>query len=109
MSAQHTPGPWIVDGASETVSGFDSYGERQIVVYELGTNPADHALLGTAPELLEALRRLEVSANTVAYCYEKRPENFAAALVDLADNAAAARAAIAQASPSTTADAGVAG
>lgn len=39
----------------------------------------------------DALRRLEVSANSVAYCYSKRPENFAGALQSLREDAAAAR------------------
>lgn len=44
--------------------------------------------------LREALHRLEVSANTVAYCYERRPGNFAVALQTLKDDATAARAAL---------------
>lgn len=39
----------------------------------------------------DALRRLEVSANSVAYCYRHRPENFAGALLALEDDAAFAR------------------
>ena len=42
-------------------------------------------------ELLLALTNLEVSANTVSYCYDKRPENFARALRALAEDAEHAR------------------
>lgn len=50
-----------------------------------------------APELKDALHRLEVAANTVSYCYTNRPENFAVAMRDLVDEAARARALIAKA------------
>lgn len=49
-----------------------------------------------APELLEALRRLEVAANTVAYCHDRHRGNFAAALSEMESDAEAARAAIAK-------------
>lgn len=49
------------------------------------------------PDLLGALRRLEVAANTVAYCYDKRPENFASALRGMQVDAEHARAVIAAA------------
>ena len=39
----------------------------------------------------DALRRLEAAANSVAYCYSNRPENFAGALQSLQDDAVAAR------------------
>ena len=44
--------------------------------------------------LRAALSALELSANTVARCYTHRPENFAAALQSLEDDAAAAREAL---------------
>lgn len=47
--------------------------------------------------LLEALRNLELGANTVNACYTRNPGNFAAALRDLHEYADAARAAIAKA------------
>jgi hypothetical protein len=50
-------------------------------------------------ELVEVLRRLEVSANTVDYCYRSNPGNFASALAGLVESAERARAALAQ-SPS---------
>lgn len=56
-----------------------------------------HRLEGINDELLAALRALEVSANTVAYCYEKHPGNFAAALRDMDHFAESARTAIAKA------------
>lgn len=45
--------------------------------------------------LLVALRDLELGANTVAACYDRLPNNFAAALADLKRYAVRARAAIA--------------
>ena len=42
-------------------------------------------------ELLRALRDLETAANTVLYCYDKRPEKFASALEGLRVSAEAAR------------------
>lgn len=48
-------------------------------------------------ELVEALSRLEVACNTVAYCYDKRPENFAAALCGMGHAAKDARAVLASA------------
>lgn len=47
-------------------------------------------------ELLLALRNLEISANTVSYCYDKRPENFARSLRSLQDDAEHARTLIAK-------------
>lgn len=44
-----------------------------------------------AAALRRALLDLELSANTAALCYTRRPENFAAALSDLLVTAAAAR------------------
>jgi hypothetical protein len=45
----------------------------------------------------EALDAMEVSANTVGFCYSHRPENFASALQKLKENAEQARAALAKA------------
>lgn len=42
-------------------------------------------------QLVQALSNLEVAANTVSYCYAKRPANFAAALTDLEFRADEAR------------------
>jgi hypothetical protein len=56
------------------------------------TNEQVAELRASRDELLSALHALEVAANTVAYCYEKRPENFAAALRDMQEAADAARA-----------------
>jgi hypothetical protein len=47
-------------------------------------------------ELVEALRRLEVSAITVDYCYRSNPGNFASALSGLVESADGARAALSQ-------------
>lgn len=51
-------------------------------------------------ELRERLRALEVAANTVDYCYGRRPENFGVALRDLKDEAAKARELLAKAGQS---------
>jgi hypothetical protein len=48
-------------------------------------------------QLAEALHNLEVSANTLQYCYSQRPGKFAAALTQLAADAERARAALAAA------------
>lgn len=45
-------------------------------------------------KLREALHSLEVSANTVGYCYDRRPENFASALSELSRQTGLARAAL---------------
>lgn len=42
-------------------------------------------------QVVQALSNLEVAANTVAYCYFKRPANFAVALRDLEFRAEEAR------------------
>ena len=47
--------------------------------------------------LVAAARRLEVAANTVVYCYTRRPENFASALQAMNDDAAALRDVLAEA------------
>lgn len=48
-------------------------------------------------ELLEALKNLELGANTVDACYTRNPGNFASALCDLREYASQARSAIAKA------------
>lgn len=84
-----------VEGPALTVRGFtvatdvDAVHARKV--------EEDAYKIAAAPELYEALDRLEVSANTVAYCYSKRPENFAQAFQQLRDDAGAARAALAKA------------
>lgn len=115
-----TPGPWrvverapmedgsvypthILGGAADfqvclmegaAVAALLHSGEWKTVV---STSAANAHLIAAVPELYAALDRLEVSANTVAYCYSKRPENFAQAFQQLRDDAGAARAALAKA------------
>ena len=111
---KHTPGPWRVRTAGSARAG-QPFAIDEIYVYAPDTqddtavcadviDPATQKpsegnarLIAAAPELLEKLQRLEVTANTVAYCYEKRPENFAVALADLQDDAKTARELIAKA------------
>jgi hypothetical protein len=48
-------------------------------------------------QLMEALHNLEVSANSLQYCFDQRPENFGTALTQLAADAERARTALAAA------------
>lgn len=57
---------------------------------------ASKKLIEAAPDLLEALHRLEVSANTADYCYRKNPKNFALALQALREDADKAGAVVAK-------------
>lgn len=93
MSAfKGTPGPWraeVNDGPIVlTVSGAS-------VLYAsvgCGERAAANAVLAAqAPAMLEAMCDLEVMANTLGYCYDKRPENFAVALREFKDAGAKAR------------------
>jgi hypothetical protein len=64
------------------------------VAIELFSHPKPPQL--DSNELVEALRRLEVSANTVDYCYRSNPGNFASALSGLVESADGARVALSQ-------------
>ena len=48
-------------------------------------------------ELIEALRRIEVSVNNIRYCLEKRPENMWKAMQQAESDCESARAAISMA------------
>ena len=48
-------------------------------------------------ELIEAIRRLEVSVNNIRYCWEKRPENMWKAMQQAESDCESARAAISKA------------
>lgn len=106
MDTKHTPGPWKVSqNVSRHVVGpnggivtcgeltWDGPGSSAVA-------DANARLIAAAPELLEALRRMEVAANTVAYCHDKHRGNFAAALSEMESDAEAARAVIAKATGS---------
>lgn len=77
---------------SETKANGALIAEAFNVATETGLTPRQ--LAERIVELEAALLGLEVTANTLAYCYERRPENFAVALRDLNEHAALARAAL---------------
>lgn len=103
--AKHTPGPWhlrLSDNATPHIEHgdchLDEVGELAnrvcVMPAEIDRSYnsfANARLIAAAPELLDALKALEVSANTVSYCYDKRPENFAVALHELMERAQQAR------------------
>jgi hypothetical protein len=94
----HTPGPWQIRPSGAV--GTDQMMVASVYPMEdefPEENFANARLIAAAPNLLAALQRLELSANTVAYCYDKRPENFAVALREMQDDAETARAALAKA------------
>lgn len=97
---KHTPGPWF---SQYDDNGFYEIGSEAVTLRlaftygEGDTDEANARLIAAAPDLLEALRNLELGANTVNACYTRNPGNFAATLRDLREYAAAARAVIAKA------------
>lgn len=109
MSEQkHTPGPWVVDPDhprdispaddlrlgvasicnADNINGGWVFGEE---------SKANASLVAAAPDLLQWLLALECDINTMAYCYDKKPENFWRAMAVAKENAIHARAAIAKA------------
>jgi hypothetical protein len=64
---QHTPGPWKVDDWSEIWAEADAEGICSVNTHRnLMRAFADARLIAAAPELLEALGRLEIAARSVA-------------------------------------------
>lgn len=95
MTEQHTPGPWWLDLHCNVQC---SAGLVAFPCISSGLpQRANGLLVAAAPDLLKALRDIEVGANTVDGCYSRNPGNFAAALRDLREYAEAARVAIAKA------------
>ncbi|ENQ1070455.1 hypothetical protein ACENXD_001881 [Enterobacter bugandensis] len=62
-----------------------------------GREDNNGSLIAAAPDLLEALRMLEVSVNNIRYCWEKRPENMWKAIQQAENDCESARAAISKA------------
>ena len=94
----HTPGPWKAESFSGRYNVWPISKRRDdgtAVAYDM--DEANARLIAAAPDLLAALRQIEVGANTVDSCYRRNPGNFAAALCGLKEYADAARAAIARA------------
>lgn len=96
MSSKHTPGPWVVTPHPEThvdVFGVGEimddkqmqYGLSHTICYQ--NAEANARLIAAAPELLEALIRLEAELVEDKYgdCYEPSPfENLALARAAIA-------------------------
>lgn len=59
MSAQHTPGPWVVGSADWTDAGNARYELRGIKTI----SAPDARLISAAPELLAALNGLQANPN----------------------------------------------
>lgn len=86
-----TPGPWVRDhnmvySLQDSDSKLTDTENRFYARFYRGRNCSTDELSANvqvamaAPELLQELRQLEVSLNTIKYCYEKRPENMWKAL-----------------------------
>lgn len=103
MSTNHTPGPWFPYKRPEPVGYAEyeiHYGTSGECVAEVVHGAGNAHLLAAAPDLLSALSNLEVAANSAQFCYDRRPENFAAALEQLKADAEIARLVIAKAAGS---------
>ena len=107
MSEQrHTPGPWRMGtpGPNGCYTVGTERGLMTAMVAHSINEPdqaeqaeADARLIAAAPELLQMLSALECDINTMAYCYDRKPENFWRAMAVAKENAIHARAAIAKA------------
>ena len=104
----HTPGKWHTAAVSERswhVGVYDESGTEVALVKVKSAlhshrRDADARLIAAAPEILAALRQIELAANTVNGCYTRNPGNFAVALMDMVESAEAARVVIAKANAS---------
>jgi hypothetical protein len=67
-AAKHTPGPWSAEGFDQVLVGRGDFygglivGEGGEVVVAQCVAPHNAPLLAAAPELLEALQRIEIQA-----------------------------------------------
>lgn len=119
MEHKHTPGPWTVEPPSDSEPDYDKRekdywsirapGPNDCVSHEVARlsgwniDRDEHTarLIAAAPELLALLSTLECDINTLVYCYERRPDNFAGALSVAKENAERAARAIAKATGAT--------
>lgn len=100
-------GPWMASKTDRSIGPVSrdddqSYGMILPVAWvEFDGNDAyqqaNANLIAAAPDLLEALRVLEVSVNNIRYCWEKRPENMWKAIQQAENDCGSARAAISKA------------
>lgn len=103
--AAHTPGPWATTEASGgreplnvplKARALEGMGISLCFINSDDKVRSEEAaanarLIAMAPDLLSMVHRLEVAANTVKGCLDRRPENFAMAMRELKDLAAEAR------------------
>ena len=106
--SKHTSGPWRANSAMQVVRGWN-YSDHVVATVsaqllwhenrnkEQEEVDANARLIAAAPELYDELRTLALVANSVAYCFEHNPSNFAAALNDMRECAKSACAALAKA------------
>lgn len=78
----------LINGAGSESGYADEFSAEQ---------RANSKLIAAAPDLLEALRMLEVSVNNIRYCWEKLPENMWKAMQQAESDCESARAAISKA------------
>lgn len=98
---------WVSQLTKEVVARRNRAAESLLTVNPEGAYADQHRMLVdaantmlAASDLMEALRNLEVSANSLQYCFDRRPENFGVALTQLTADAKRAREAIAKATGS---------
>lgn len=110
QEVKHTPTPWFAQRQGSSTVYIESRirpGTLQEVAAcgptEAGSEQQDAnaefivRACNAHEQLVAALRDLEVAANSLQYCFDRRPENFGVALTQLTADAQRARAVLAQA------------